>query len=126
MFIYKGSKKSVANWVIGNEIPQVLYRNPTEIPQRSHRDPTAIPCHTKKIYSTYYRGVVRRGVTRGGYYTPIIPGAVIIGLRRPYPPCLSFSFFCVRVFLVFPPRHCHSLRFLFLSFLVFLFLSFLL
>ena len=46
MFIYKGSKKSVANWVIGNEIPQVLYRNPTGIPQQSHSN-----THTKNLFN---------------------------------------------------------------------------
>ena len=126
MFIYKGSKKSVANWVIGNEIPQVLYRNPTEIPQRSHSN--TLP-YKKNLFNILPGGGTEGGHTRGVFiwdYIGFIPAAVIIGLRRPYPPCLSFSFFCVRVFLVFPPRHCHSLRFLFLFFLVFLFLSFLL
>ena len=91
--VYRGSQKSVANYVIGNEIPQILYRNPTEIPQKSHRNPTDIIQEShrnptdiiQELYSNTLpykknlfnkqRGVVRRGVPLGGYYTGIILGS---------------------------------------------------
>ena len=114
-------------------IPQKSHRYYTGIPLKSHRNPTDIIQQyfaiQKKFIQQTTGGGTEGGATRGVFicdYIGFIPAAVIIGLRRPYPPCLSLSFFCVRVFLVFPLRHCHSLRFLFLSFLVFLVLSFLL
>ena len=99
-------------------IIQELHRDPTVIIQELHRDPTVIIQElyrkfswiTKKIYSTKTMGVVRRGWTQGG---EAIPAAETVVMCRPYPPCLSFAFFCDLVFLVFLPRHCRLLRFLF-------------
>ena len=91
--VYRGSQKSVANYVIGNEIPRVLYRNPTEIPQESHRYYTGIPLKShrnptdiiqqyfaiqKKFIQQTTGGGTEGGATRGVFicdYIGFIPGA---------------------------------------------------
>ena len=135
---YKGPQKSVANYVTAGGahwnptgIPLVIHRNHTGYSQESHWLFTAL----KKIYSIklHYRGVVWRGAPRGvtptlhsnSSFQHFIPAVETVMLRRPsHPRSFLLSFF-VLVFLVFPLRHYHLLRFLFYVFLVSRDLSFL-